>query len=168
MCCATALAMIGSTHEMRIAERVHVAGRAGHVRRHVHQANALRSLDASRFADFDLRIARVLQERRQPADLQLGAAVDQHIGVAQLNDEARTRIDEVRILGRFRQDADVDFVAADFAGERAEIRQGGDDVEFRLRASGKAQQRWMESSVLLSRFVFIISVRICGRRERRG
>ena len=118
---------------MRIAQRVHVAGGAGHVRRHIHQPNALRRLDAPGFADFDLWIARVLQERRQPADLQLRAAIDQHVGAPQCNDETRTRIDEMRIFGWFRHDGHVDFVAANFARERAEIGQRRDDFEFRLR-----------------------------------
>ena len=133
MCCATALAMIGSTHEMWIAERVHVAGRARHIRRHVHQANSLRSLHAARFAQLDLRVARILQERRQPADLQLRAAIDQHIRAPQLHDETRARIDKVRILRRFGQDRNADVIAANFARERAKIGQSGDDVDFRLR-----------------------------------
>ena len=78
--------------------------------------------DAPRFADFDLRIARVLQERRQPANLQFRAAFDQDIGVAQLHDKARPRVDEVRVFGRFRHRCDFDFVAADFARERARNR----------------------------------------------
>jgi hypothetical protein len=58
----------------------------------------LRSSDCARFA-----IAAAC------TDLQLRAAVDQDIGVAQLNDEARTRIDEVGIFRRLRQNADVDL-----------------------------------------------------------
>ena len=69
--------------EMRIAKRMHVARGARDVRRHVHETDALRRLHASRFADLDLRVPRVLQKRRQPAELELCAAVDQHIGVAQ-------------------------------------------------------------------------------------
>ena len=88
---------------MRVAHRVHVAGRARQLRRHLHQPNPLRRLHAPGLADFDFRIARVLQERRQPADLELRATVDEHVGLAQLDDEARPRIDEVRIFGRLRQ-----------------------------------------------------------------
>ena len=69
--------------EMRIAERMHVARGARDVRRHVHEADALRSLNASRFADLDFRVPRVLQKWRQPAELELRAAVNQHIGIAQ-------------------------------------------------------------------------------------
>ena len=68
--------------EMRIAERVNIAGSARDVGRHIHQTNSLRRLHATGFADFDLGVARVLQERWQPADLEFCAAVNQYIGVA--------------------------------------------------------------------------------------
>ena len=42
------------------------------------------------------------------------------------------RIDEVRVFRRLREDADFDFVAADFTSERAEIGKGGDDFDFRV------------------------------------
>src|SRR5205085_10743563 len=84
--------------EMRITERMHITRGAGDVRRHVHEANSLRCLDASRFADLDLRVPSILQKWRQPAEVQLSAAVDQHIGVAHSNYDARSRIDEVRIF----------------------------------------------------------------------
>src|SRR5207248_2521588 len=110
---------------MRIAERVNITGRAGHVCRHIHQANSLRRLDATGLADLDLRIARVLQERRQPADFEFGAAIDQNVRIAQRNDETWTRVHEVRIFSWFRQNNEIDFVATDFACERAEIWKRG-------------------------------------------
>ena len=82
----------------------------------------------------DFWIARVLQERGEPTNLQLGAAVDEHVSVAQLDDETRAGIDEVRILGRFRHRADFDLVAPNFTRERSEIREGGDDFEFGVDA----------------------------------
>ena len=78
-----------------------------------------------------------MQERRQPADLEFRAAIDQHIGRAQWDDETRARIDEVRIFRRLSQSRDLDFVVANFARERCEIGQGGDD--FELCVSGKRQ-----------------------------
>ena len=117
-------------HEMRIAERVHVAGRARDVCRHVHQSNSLGRDDASRLACFDFWITRVLQQRRKPADFQFGAAIDQDVGVAQGDDKTGTGVDEVRILRRLGQDRDLDFVATNFARDRTEIGQRRDDVEF--------------------------------------
>ena len=90
----------------------------------------MRGLDAAGLPHLDLWVARVLQERRKPSDFQLGPAVDQDIGIAQLDDEARTRINEVRVLGWFRQDADLDFVSPDLPGNRTEIGKSGDDFEF--------------------------------------
>src|SRR6266446_3083388 len=40
--------------EMRITERMHITRGARHIRRHVHEVNSLRCLDASRLADLDL------------------------------------------------------------------------------------------------------------------
>src|SRR5436309_116712 len=68
--------------EMRIAERMHITRGARDVCGHVHEANSLRCLDASRFADLDLGIPRILQKWRQPAELQLRAAVDQNVSIA--------------------------------------------------------------------------------------
>src|SRR5438094_2877544 len=62
--------------EVRVAQRMHVTSSACDICGHVHEANSLRRLDASRLTDFDLGIARVLQKRRQPTELELGAAVN--------------------------------------------------------------------------------------------
>ena len=48
-------------HEMRIAERMHVAGRARHGAGHVHQTNPLRCDDAAWLAGIEFRVARILQ-----------------------------------------------------------------------------------------------------------
>ena len=69
--------------------------------------------------DLDLGIARILQERWQPADFQLRSAFDQHIGCAQLHNKTRTRIDKVGIFRRLRHRRDFDFVAANVARERS-------------------------------------------------
>src|SRR5437667_1204736 len=68
--------------EVRVAKRMHVTRGARDVRRYVHETNSLGSLHASRFADLDLRVPRVLKEWRQPAELKLRAAVDQDISIA--------------------------------------------------------------------------------------
>ena len=88
----------------------------------------MRRLHPTGFADVELCVARILQKRRQPSQFQLRSAVDQHIGAAQRNDEARTRIHEMRIFGWLRQHRHVHVVAANLPREGAEVRKGGDDV----------------------------------------
>ena len=95
----------------------------------------MRCLHPSRLSDLDLWVARILQKRREPADLKFRPAIDQHIGLAQFDDEAGSRIDEMRVLGRLGQDGDIDIVAADLARERSVIGQSRDDVEFGLAKS---------------------------------
>ena len=80
-----------------------------------------------------------MQERRQPPDLELRATVDEHVGLAQLDDEAGPRIDEVRIFGRLRQDGDIDIIAADLARDRSEVGQSRDDINFGLRRESPGQ-----------------------------
>ena len=107
------------------------------VRRHLHQSNPLRCLHPSRLSDFDLWVARVLQQRRKPADLELRAAINQHIGLAKFDDETGPRIDEMRILGRLGEDGDVDIVTADLAGDRGIIGQSRDNVDFGLDSQSR-------------------------------
>ena len=57
--------------------------------------------DASRYPlapDLNLRIPAAVDERRQPPDFQLAADDDEQIGSIAAEDEARLRLDEVRIL----------------------------------------------------------------------
>ena len=126
--------------KMGIAQSVDVSGGASDVCWHVHQANALRGLDSPWFARFEFWIARVLQKGRQPAELKLGPAIDQDVGVAQRNNETRPRINEVRVFGGLGQNNEVDFVAADFSGERTEIGQGGNDIQLRLCDQRESKQ----------------------------
>ena len=62
---------------------------------------------------------------------------------AQLHDEARPRVDEMRIFRWLRQNADGDILAADVARDRAEIRQRGHDVE--CCGSGNREDRQQDS-----------------------
>jgi hypothetical protein len=45
-----------------------------------------------------LGVARLLQQQRQPADLELGAGADDEVGVARARDQARLGLDLVRVL----------------------------------------------------------------------
>ena len=73
-------------------------------------------------------VARLIQQRGQPADFQFRAAFDQHIGVIELHDEAWLGVHEMRVFRRLGQRGEFNFVAADFFGDGPEVRRGGDDV----------------------------------------
>src|SRR2546430_12974150 len=46
----------------------------------------------------NLRVAALRDERRQPADLEIASDHNEDVGVIELEDEARLRLDEVRVL----------------------------------------------------------------------
>ncbi len=64
--------------------------------------------------DLHLRVATLLDERRQPADLQFATDGNQDIGLLQLQDEARLGFDEVGILIAACDRFHGDSIAADF------------------------------------------------------
>ena len=82
---------------MRVAEGVDVAERAVELARDLAQRDPLRGDDASRGAARDARVAGAVEERREPAGLERCAALDQGVGPVEGHDEARLRVDEVRI-----------------------------------------------------------------------
>ena len=94
------LAVLGIEPVVRIAQRVHVAHRARDLALWECRGCCACSgrIEIARRADLNLRVAALLDERRQPADLELAADDDQQIGLLQLQDEARLGLDEVRIL----------------------------------------------------------------------
>jgi len=104
-------------HEVRITHRVDIAGRASERRWDFQKPDPLRRFHPSRLSDFDFWIARILQEWREPTDLEFRSAIDQHIGFAQFDDETGPRIDEMRVLGRLGEDGDVDILTTDLTRE---------------------------------------------------
>src|SRR2546427_164613 len=73
-------------------------------------------------------------EWRQPSDFELAPDDDQHVGPLQLEDEARLRLDEMRVLIALRQRLDGGAIAANLARDRREILGRRDDVQLPLRA----------------------------------
>ena len=69
-------------------------------RRYLQQLHPLRGGDSAGRASGDLVVARALEQRRQPAQLGLRAAVDQYIRAVEGDDKAGLGIDEVRVFGR--------------------------------------------------------------------
>ena len=61
---------------------MHVTHRAIDRRRDVEQAQCGCDLEIPGCTRLDLRVAGLLQQHRQPADLELGPALDQHVGLA--------------------------------------------------------------------------------------
>ena len=121
---------------------MHVAHRARDLPlRDVQDARVRRGVEVAVGAGLDLRVAALLDERRQPADLQLASDDDQQVGLLQLQDEAWLGFDEVRILVAARERIDGDAIAADLARDRRQVLGGGDDVELALRAPGRGEQR---------------------------
>ena len=84
-------------------------------------------------ARLDLRVAALLDERRQPADLELASDRYQQVRFLKLEDEARLRLDEMRILIASRHRFDRDPIAADLTPDRREILRARDDRELALR-----------------------------------
>ena len=68
---------------------MHVAFGAVEARRLFQHRHVARGLEVAGLARLDLRIARLLRDQRQPADLELGAGGDDEIGVARARDQAR-------------------------------------------------------------------------------
>ena len=79
---------------VRVAGWMNVAHRAGDLTRPESRGSSHRRTDrGSRRRPLDLRIAAVVDERRQPADFQFPAHDNQQIGAAELQDEARLHLD---------------------------------------------------------------------------
>src|SRR5205807_5478842 len=93
-------------------------------------------------------------ERREPADFQLEADDDQEICVAELEEETRFRLDEMRVLVAACDGLRSNLVAADFLRERGKVGRCRHDLNLAVgadvgRACGKNQcQRYNESSNL--------------------
>ena len=124
---------------------MHVAHRARDLAgRDLEDLHGHRRVEVALAARLDLRVAAAGQQRRQPADLELAADDDQQVGAAHRENEARLRINEVRILVALRERRDRHLVAADLARERAEIFGRGHDLQ--LRAGDRRRQQHQEQN----------------------
>ena len=70
----------------------------------------------------------------QPS-LQLAADHDEEVGIVQFEDEARLRLDEMRILVALGNRLDGDFVAANLTHQRRKVLSGRDHL-------GQLRRRW--------------------------
>ena len=103
----------------------------------VEDARALRHVEVPRRPGLDPRVAALLDQRGQPADLELPADDGQQLGAVEQQDEARLGLDEVRVLVSPRDGVHRHPVAADLAHEAGHVFGGGDDLE---RGGGRGQR----------------------------
>ena len=136
-------AVLGIEPVVRVAERVHVAHGSGDLPgRQVEDFRGERRIEIAVGARLDPGVARLVDQRRQPADFQVAPDHHQQIRLVQLQHEARLGLDEVRILVAAGERFDGDLVAADLADDRRQVARRGDDVEAgRFGAANRDEQR---------------------------
>src|SRR4026209_439805 len=118
---------------MRVAEWMNVAHRAGDLTLRDFENLRLRGrIEIARAARLDFRVAALVDERRQPADLQFAADDNQKVRLLELEDEARLRFDKMRVLIPFDDRVNGNVVATDLTRDRREVLGGGHDVELAL------------------------------------
>ena len=93
-------------------------------------------------AHLNLSITTLLDERRQPADLEIATDQDEKVGLLELENEARFRLNEVRILIAFCDRIDRYVIAADLTRNGCEVLRRCDDVQLALsRQRGSRDQK---------------------------
>jgi len=118
---------------MRVAFGMYVALGAIDRRRHIEQGHDRGRFEITRLARLHLAVAGRAQQVRQPAGLEPGAGAHQQLGAAQLRDQARARVDAVRVLHRSGGAERLDRVAAELLHQRLPFRLAGEDAQLRLR-----------------------------------
>src|SRR3954466_9544484 len=116
------------SHVMWISGRMNVSFGAIERAGDFEQLHTLVAGNVARCPGSKLRVSSPFQERRKPADLQLGAALDDCIRTAELHDITGLGIHEMRIFGGSRQNEQVYFIPTDFFGDGSEIGGRGYDV----------------------------------------
>ena len=117
--------------DMRVSAGVYVALGAIETHRLVEQRDKGSGLEVARLAGQHFRVAGLLRHQRQPTDLQLGAGSNDQIRAARPRDQARLRLDVVRVLQRVGRDVELDLVSAELRRERPPLRYGCEHVECR-------------------------------------
>ncbi len=118
---------------VRVAERMDVAHGAVHRRRHFEQVHERRRFEVPGAAGLDLRVTRILQQHRHPANLEIRSSGHDQIRRACTRYETRLCIDSVYVLERAGRRVDVDLVAAQVRDQRSPVRRRRKNLERRLR-----------------------------------
>ncbi len=100
-----------------------------------------RGFEIARAAGLDLAVARILQQHRHPADLELSSRRYDEIGGASAGYQARLGIDPVHVLKRAGGGVDVDLVTAQLVEQRSPVGRRGQHLQCSLgRQRRRAQQ----------------------------
>jgi hypothetical protein len=151
---------------VRVAERMDVAHRAVELRGHLEKSQCRRRLEITRRPALDLRVAGLLQQDRQPADLELGAIRDDEIGRARARNQARLRVHAMHVLHRRGCGVDVDVIAAELGRERAPVGGRREHADRRLRRQRQGEEQQREAPRM--KFFMVEIPSTCGRRARRS
>ena len=148
-----------------------VAHRAGDLSlRNVQDPRPQRGVEIPVRADLNLRIPALLNERGQPAHLEISTNDDEQVGPLEPEDETRLRLDEVRILVTTRDCLHLDAIAAHLSRDRCEVLSRRDDVQPALRQRRRRgqQQDDRDGRATKSHEVHTLSsvVKTDARRER--
>jgi hypothetical protein len=160
--------------DVGVALRMHVAVAAVEADRHLERRDESPRFEVARRAWSKSCVAGLLDQHRQPADLEVESGADDEIGVAHPGDQARPGLDAMRILGGRRRRADAQAVTADLFCERRPFGFTGDHVErgVGLRAEQENQCK-RDQAPLRQRDRECVEVhrdvlRSCGHHAHRG
>src|SRR5215510_4618002 len=116
---------------MRIPKWMNISHRARYLSLwYVENLRKLRSIEITRRADLNPGISALVDERRQPADLQLQSDHDQQIRIPQPQQKARLRLDEMWILISLGNRFDRDLISTHLLRQRRHIGRSGNDRQF--------------------------------------
>ena len=127
--------------DMRIAAGMHIAVGAIQARRHFQLAHIIRRLEITRLAGLDSGVAGLAQQNRQPADFQLRSRAYQHIGAAGAGDQARPRLDLMRVLQGIGRGINRYLLPAQRLGQRAPLRFARQYIDRGARRQRGAEQQ---------------------------
>ena len=116
---------------MWISQRMHVAFGAGYFAlRDFEDLGELRGVEISVSSGLNSPVARLRDQRWQPADLQIQTNTNEQVGIPQFQQKAGLRLDEMWILIPLSDGFHTDSVTAHLLGQRGQIGGGRDYIEL--------------------------------------
>ena len=126
---------------MRIALRVDIALGPIEITRRIHAHDKAARLHVAVISRQDLAVVCLLQQRRQPAYLELRPATDDEVSIAHLGNKAGASLNVVRILQCGSRAVCLDHITADLVGKRGPFGLTGKDMGFRKSRGGGRQKQ---------------------------
>src|ERR1051326_3313579 len=118
---------------VRVTERVNISFRPCDLPlRDLKNSRLERRVQVSVRADLYFGITALLDQRRQPADLEIASYKDQYVGPLQLENEAGLRLDKVWILIALCDRIDRNVVTAHFSRDSGKILRRRNYIQFTL------------------------------------